>query len=67
MRRSAKSKLLQVTLPQTSVPCTEALEQQLDTQLASLREQILMVSGIMSSAVLCVMSDMIHKETYAPC
>lgn len=59
MGRPAKSKSLQVTLPQTSVPCTEALEQQLDTQLASLREQIFMVSGVMSSPVSCMI--MIHN------
>ena len=53
---------MQVTLPQTSVHCTAALEQQLDTQLASLREQILTVSGTMSSAVSCMNSDHNSKK-----
>ena len=51
-----EQKLLQVTLPEASAHCTEAMEQQLDTELASLREQILMVSGTPSSNGLCMMS-----------
>ena len=51
-----EQRLPQVTLPQASVRCTEAMEQQLDRELSSLREQISMVSGITSNNKLCMPS-----------
>ena len=51
---NTKTALLQVTLPQTSGQSNDKSERELDMQLASLREQILMVCCMCSPCYACV-------------